>query len=66
MSAVRFAEEIVTPTAFPWETLPPGATIVDVGGGIGRVAMEISEKFPDYKYVIQDFSILTDQAKKVG
>jgi len=63
MASVRYTEDIVSREAFPWETLNPGSIIVDVGGGIGRVSMQIAKKFPDLKFVIQDLGDVTTQAK---
>lgn len=40
--------------AFDWSSLPKGATVVDVGGGVGSVAHALAEKFPDLHYVVQD------------
>ena len=40
--------------AFDWSKLPPGATIVDVGGGRGHVMLALAEKFPNLKYIVQD------------
>ena len=44
--------------AFGWYELPPGATIVDVGGGTGHVMLDLAEKFPHLTYIVQDRSEL--------
>lgn len=63
MTSIRFAEDITTPSAFPWQTLAPGSVIVDVGGGVGLVSWEIAKKFPKLKFVVQDLGDVTEQAK---
>ncbi|EJD43680.1 O-methyltransferase [Auricularia subglabra TFB-10046 SS5] len=40
--------------AFKWDSLPKGATVVDVGGGVGSVTHILAEKYPDLRYVVQD------------
>lgn len=41
--------------AFPWATvLPPGATIVDVGGSRGHFARDLVEMNPSFRVVVQD------------
>ena len=38
--------ETVVPGGFPWETLPKGTKIVNVGGGVGNACREITRKNP--------------------
>lgn len=41
--------------AFPWATvLPPGATVVDVGGSRGHFARDLVEMNPSFRVVVQD------------
>ncbi|KAK7454101.1 hypothetical protein VKT23_011613 [Stygiomarasmius scandens] len=47
---------------YPWSTLSPDTTIVDVGGGNGHAMLEIIRQFPRFKAVIQD----TEGAAKDG
>ena len=39
---------------YDWVGLPPGATVVDLGGSHGEAVMAISNKFPHLKFVVQD------------
>jgi len=56
----------VVPGGFPWETLPEGTRIVDVGGGIGSACREIMEKNPLLKFTVQDLLSVRDQAVAVS
>lgn len=56
----------VVPGGFPWETLPGGTKIVDVGGGIGTVCYEIMKKNPSLKFTVQDLPNVTDHAIAVS
>lgn len=41
--------------AFPWgAVLPPGATVVDVGGSRGHFARDLVEMNPSFRVVVQD------------
>lgn len=42
------------PRAYPWQTLPKDAVVVDVGGGSGHIIMAVLKKFPHLKAVVQD------------
>lgn len=39
---------------YSWESIGHG-TVVDVGGSIGHTSIALAEKFPDLKFVVQDF-----------
>jgi O-methyltransferase domain len=52
-------------SGFPWESLDAGSIIVDVGGGVGMVSVEIAKKFPDLKFIVQDLPDVTNQAREV-
>ncbi|TFY67302.1 hypothetical protein EVG20_g3987 [Dentipellis fragilis] len=49
---------------YPWATLGP-ATVVDVGGGIGGMSLDLAKKFPNLKFVVQDRSAVISQARAV-
>ena len=51
---------------FPWETLPKGTKIVDVGGGLGSATQEIVKKNPSLKFIIQDLPNVADEAIEVS
>lgn len=56
----------VVPGGFPWEILPEGTKIVDVGGGIGTACQVIMKKNPFLKFTIQDLPNVIDQATAVS
>ena len=65
-SFVSSEGSVVAPGGFPWETLPKGARVVDVGGGIGSACHEIMKKNPLLKFTIQDLQNAVDQAIAVS
>ena len=58
--------ETVVPGGFPWEELPEGTKIVDVGGGIGSASHEIIKKNPLLKFTVQDLPNVAEQATAVS
>jgi hypothetical protein len=67
MSGLAASESsAVVPGGFPWETLPEGTKIVDVGGGIGSASQEIMKKNPSLKFTIQDLPNVAEEAIAVG
>lgn len=54
--------ETVAPGGFPWETLPEGTKIVDVGGGVGTACQAIMKKNPFVKFTIQDLPKVIEEA----
>lgn len=56
----------VVPGGFPWEILPKGTKIVDVGGGTGTACHEIMKKNPFLKFAVQDLPSVVDQAIAVS
>ncbi|KAF9034506.1 O-methyltransferase-domain-containing protein [Rhodocollybia butyracea] len=49
---------------FPWNNLPKGATVCDVGGGIGYISIQLANMYPDLKIVLQDSPQTIQQAKE--
>jgi hypothetical protein len=41
-------------TSYPWSSLNPGSTVVDVGGSVGHVSIAIAEAHPDLNFIVQD------------
>lgn len=66
MRAASSVSETVVPGGFPWETLPKGTKIVDVGGGVGSACHEIMKKNPLLKFTVQDLPTVTEQATAVS
>ncbi|KZT68950.1 S-adenosyl-L-methionine-dependent methyltransferase [Daedalea quercina L-15889] len=51
---------------FPWASLGSGAaTIVDVGGGVGSMSLDLAKAFPHLRFVVQDLPDTIEQAKVV-
>ena len=67
MSAFASSEtSTVVPGGFPWEILPNGTKIVDVGGGVGSACHEIMKKNPLLKFTVQDLPDMVKQAIAVS
>ncbi|EJC99763.1 O-methyltransferase [Fomitiporia mediterranea MF3/22] len=50
--------------AFDWATLPDEGIVVDVGGGLGHVALEIAKVYPRLRMVIEDRPLTIEEAKR--
>ncbi|KAG6848532.1 hypothetical protein H0H93_016263 [Arthromyces matolae] len=48
---------------FPWRDLPEGASVCDVGGGVGAVTIPLAKAFPKLLYKLQDTPDRIQQAK---
>ncbi|KAF5380106.1 hypothetical protein D9615_006249 [Tricholomella constricta] len=46
-----------------WQTLPKGAVVVDVGGGIGTSSVALARKNEHLKFIVQDFPAVCEEAK---
>ncbi|KAJ7089775.1 S-adenosyl-L-methionine-dependent methyltransferase [Mycena belliarum] len=46
------AEAVVS--AYHWHTLPPGATVCDLGGGVGALSMQLARAHPTLHIALQD------------
>ncbi len=51
-TAVTEASAVVD--EYSWSTLRDGATVCDVGGGIGVISMQLVEAHPNLRIVLQD------------
>ncbi|KAK4152648.1 O-methyltransferase-domain-containing protein [Chaetomidium leptoderma] len=47
---------------YPWEELPGGSLVVDVGGGIGHISAAIARKHVHLKFQVQDFGHLAEES----
>jgi ubiquinone/menaquinone biosynthesis C-methylase UbiE len=52
-------------SGFDWGSLPKGALVVDVGGGVGTVISVLAKALPDLQFVIQDRSAVIEDGIKV-
>jgi ubiquinone/menaquinone biosynthesis C-methylase UbiE len=52
-------------SGFPWGSLPKNSLIVDVGGGIGSVALKIAKVHPHLRMVIQDRPMVIEKGEDV-
>jgi tRNA1(Val) A37 N6-methylase TrmN6 len=48
---------------FPWAELGPGATVCDVGGGIGAITMQLAKAYPNLQLKLQDTPERVQQAE---
>ena len=39
---------------YDWDTLGPGATVVDIGGSDGHVSISLAQAYPDLRFIVQD------------
>ncbi|KAH7153612.1 S-adenosyl-L-methionine-dependent methyltransferase [Dactylonectria macrodidyma] len=39
---------------YPWDRLPDGATVVDMGGNQGYISIALAEAFPKLNFIVQD------------
>ncbi|KAF9040755.1 S-adenosyl-L-methionine-dependent methyltransferase [Panaeolus papilionaceus] len=49
--------------SFPWKDLPHGTSIVDVGGGVGNITLQLAKKYPTLQLKLQDLPERIVQAK---
>lgn len=50
---------------YPWKSLASGATVCDVGGGIGAMSMKLSKAHPHLRLKVQDMPDRMAQAQDV-
>ncbi|TFK22818.1 S-adenosyl-L-methionine-dependent methyltransferase [Coprinopsis marcescibilis] len=50
---------------YPWDKLPEGASVCDVGGGIGNITLQLAKAHPHLKLKLQDIPERIRQAKDV-
>lgn len=48
---------------FPWGSLGDGATVCDVGGGIGTITMQLAKAHPNLRLKLQDTPERIEQAQ---
>ena len=47
----------------PLRAAPKGTILVDIGGGIGHVAISAAQKFPNLKCVVQDMRMVVGEGR---
>lgn len=58
-----FLETSVLVNEFPWESLHDGATVCDLGGGIGAISMQLADAHHNLRIVLQDLPSQIEMAK---
>lgn len=48
--------------AYPWDSLPSGSLVVDIGGGIGHISAAIAKAHPHLRVQVQDFEDLKENS----
>ncbi|KAL0564998.1 hypothetical protein V5O48_017036, partial [Marasmius crinis-equi] len=51
--------------AYDWDALPRNAIVVDVGGGVGTISLELAKRYPDLKLVVQDLPGFIEKGKEL-
>jgi methylase of polypeptide subunit release factors len=55
---------LTTAKDFPWNKLPKGTTVCDVGGGVGNISIKLAKHYPTLHLVLQDLPQPLDTAEK--
>ncbi|KAF9544584.1 S-adenosyl-L-methionine-dependent methyltransferase [Agrocybe pediades] len=48
---------------FPWNELGEGASVCDVGGGVGNITLQLAKAYPKLQLVLQDLPATITQAR---
>lgn len=48
---------------FPWEELPVGTVVNDLGGGLGHISMSLHRQYPNLSFKLQDLPERVQQAQ---
>lgn len=51
---------------FPFESVPPGSLLVDIGGGNGQQAIRLASLYPHLSCVVQDHDSVVSAAGKAS
>lgn len=57
------ATELTLHIEFPWMDIGHGASVCDVGGGVGNMLIALSKRYPTLQLTLQDLPERTLQAK---
>ncbi|KAJ6586263.1 O-methyltransferase [Mycena vulgaris] len=58
------ASRRMSPLGFKWASLPNNTLIVDVGGGIGSISLEIARINPHARFIVQDKATVVREGKE--
>lgn len=58
--------KLIPSPGFDWDSVPQGGLVVDVGGGIGNISLEIARARPDLQIVVEDRPQVIEKAKEVS
>ncbi|KAI0326179.1 S-adenosyl-L-methionine-dependent methyltransferase [Cubamyces sp. BRFM 1775] len=64
-SKTEGSKSIADSSVFPWETLPQNSVVVDVGGGIGAVSVQLATPHPHLRLIVQDRAQTVEIAPKI-
>ncbi|EIM90605.1 S-adenosyl-L-methionine-dependent methyltransferase [Stereum hirsutum FP-91666 SS1] len=53
------------PKVYPWQSLPSGTTICDVGGGNGHAMLNLLKAFPHLRVVVQDLKAAVEDGQEL-
>jgi hypothetical protein len=48
---------------YPWDLIPSGGTVVDLGGSTGDAAFALARKFPDLHLIVQELPEVVANSK---
>jgi hypothetical protein len=49
---------------FPWNQLPAGTVVCDVGGGVGDISVQLAKCYPKLRLILHDLPKQVDDAEK--
>lgn len=58
-------EGIIATRGFEWASLPPSSLVVDVGGGVGNLAMALAKVHKHLRYVVQDRHAVAEEGERL-
>lgn len=56
--------ELIIYTEYPWDKLPSGASVCDVGAGIGNITLQLAKAHPHLQLKLQDLPERIVQARE--
>ncbi|EIM86299.1 S-adenosyl-L-methionine-dependent methyltransferase [Stereum hirsutum FP-91666 SS1] len=62
-SMIAFAEvcgKHTIPNAYPWNDLPDGAILCDIGGGTGHISLDVLKAFAHLRVLVQDLEVMKE------